>query len=69
VVLKLERKPLSSTGEELTNYILTVRSEIKIKFGYWGFAADHFNDYGRLVEKYPQINAFCCSDDERLKTT
>jgi hypothetical protein len=73
VVLESQRKPLSQLvrkayelyfgcREKLMNCIFAVRSEIEIKFGRRRFAATHFKDFGRLVESYPQINAFCCSD-------
>jgi hypothetical protein len=44
------------------NCILAVKPEIKIKFGRRKLLQLMFKGFGRLVERYPQINAFCFPD-------
>lgn len=61
-VLKGKGCHYQNSWERLMNWIFAVRSEIKIKFGCRGFAEAHVQELWQLVERYPQIDAFCCSN-------
>jgi hypothetical protein len=62
VVLKSQRKPLSQLVRNLMNRVLSVRSEIKLILGSEDWLQLLFKDFGRLVERCPQINAFFASN-------
>jgi hypothetical protein len=65
VVLNHRGSHCWNSWEELMNCILVVRSEIKMKFKYCtkNLLQVMFRDFGRLVQRNPQINIYCCSDD------